>query len=250
MYKLVLVRHGESVWNRENRFTGWKDVDLTEKGQAEATAAGKRLLEEGFSFDKVYTSVLKRAIKTAWSIMSELDSCWLPVINAWQLNERHYGNLQGLNKSETADKYGEEQVLVWRRSYATPPPAMSRNDERYIGNDRRYSSLHEQDIPLSECLADTVNRVVPYFTSNIVPDIKAGKQVMIAAHGNSLRALVQFLDDMDEEAIMKINIPTGTPLVYELDEQLKPIKNYYLADENQLEAAMNAVANQGKKLNK
>jgi 2,3-bisphosphoglycerate-dependent phosphoglycerate mutase len=246
MYKLVLVRHGESVWNRENRFTGWKDVDLTEKGRSEAIAAGKRLQEEGFYFDKIYTSVLTRAVKTAWLMMSELDSCWLPVINAWQLNERHYGNLQGLNKSETAAKYGEDQVLIWRRSYSTPPPQMSRDDERYLGNDRRYAELSENDIPLTECLADTVARVIPYFEANIVPDIKAGKRIMIAAHGNSLRALVKFLDDMDEEAIMKINIPTATPLVYELNEQLKPIKHYYIADASELATAMDAVANQGK----
>ena len=178
--------------------------------------------------------------------MSELDSCWLPIINAWQLNERHYGNLQGLNKSETAAKYGEEQVLIWRRSYSTPPPKMPRNDERYLGNDRRYAQLSEEDIPLSECLADTVARVIPYFEANIMPDIKAGKHIMIAAHGNSLRALVKFLDNMDEDAIMKINIPTGTPLVYELNEQLEPIRHYYLADESELTTAMDAVANQGK----
>ena len=246
MYKLVLVRHGQSVWNLENRFTGWKDVNLTEKGETEAIEAGRLLHAEGFYFDKVYTSVLTRAIRTAWLIMSELDSCYLPVTNAWQLNERHYGGLQGLDKAATAAKYGDDQVLIWRRSYSTPPPAMSLDDERYIGNDRRYAYLHDSDIPLGECLADTVDRVIPYFKSNIVPDIKAGKRVMIAAHGNSLRALVKFLDNMDEESIMKVNIPTGTPLVYELNENLEPIKNYYLGDESELAKAMNEVANQGK----
>lgn len=247
MYKLVLVRHGESLWNKENRFTGWKDVELSEKGKAEAVAAGQRLRAEGFEFDKVYTSVLTRAIKTAWSIMSELDACYLPVINSWKLNERHYGGLQGLNKAETAEKHGEEQVLVWRRSYSTPPPALSKDDERYPGHDPRYKGLTEQEIPLTECLADTVARVIPYYEETIVPDIKAGKRIMIAAHGNSLRALVKYLDEMSEEAIMKVNIPTATPLVYELDENLKPIKNYYLADEAALAEAMDAVAKQGKK---
>lgn len=247
MYKLVLVRHGESLWNKENRFTGWKDVDLSEKGKAEAIAAGQRLKNEGFVFDKVYTSVLTRAIKTAWSIMSELDACYLPVINSYKLNERHYGGLQGLNKAETAEKHGEEQVLVWRRSYSTPPPELTKDDERYPGNDPRYKGLSEDEIPLTECLADTVARVIPYYEETIVPDIKAGQRIMIAAHGNSLRALVKYLDDMSEEAIMKVNIPTATPLVYELDENLKPIKNYYLADEAALAEAMDAVAKQGKK---
>ncbi|BFM05468.1 2,3-diphosphoglycerate-dependent phosphoglycerate mutase [Halioxenophilus aromaticivorans] len=247
MYKLVLVRHGESLWNKENRFTGWKDVELSEKGKAEAVAAGQRLKAEGFEFDKVYTSVLTRAIKTAWSIMSELDACYLPVINSWKLNERHYGGLQGLNKAETAEQHGEEQVLVWRRSYSTPPPALTKDDERYPGHDPRYKDLSEAEIPLTECLADTVARVIPYYEETIVPDIKAGKRIMIAAHGNSLRALVKYLDEMSEEAIMKVNIPTATPLVYELDENLKPIKNYYLADEAALAEAMDAVAKQGKK---
>lgn len=247
MYKLVLVRHGESVWNKENRFTGWKDVDLSEKGVTEAKAAGERLKAEGYGFDKVYTSVLTRAIKTAWSIMTELDACYLPVINSWKLNERHYGGLQGLNKAETAAKHGEEQVLVWRRSYSTPPPALTKDDERYPGHDPRYAALSEDELPLTECLADTVERVVPYFEQTIVPDIKAGKRILIAAHGNSIRALVKYLDDMSEEAIMKVNIPTATPLVYELDENLKPTKSYYLADEDALASAMDAVANQGKK---
>jgi len=247
MYKLVLVRHGESVWNKENRFTGWKDVDLSEKGKAEAIAAGQRLLKDGYVFDKVYTSVLTRAIKTAWSIMSELDACYLPVINSWKLNERHYGGLQGLNKAETAAKHGEDQVLVWRRSYNTPPPALSKDDERYPGHDPRYKDLTEAEIPLTECLADTVERVIPYYEETIVPEIKAGKRIIVVAHGNSLRALVKYLDNMSEGAIMAVNIPTATPLVYELDENLKPIKNYYLADEAALAEAMDAVAKQGKK---
>lgn len=247
MYKLVLVRHGESLWNKENRFTGWKDVDLSEKGKQEAIDAGKRLKAEGYEFDKVYTSVLTRAIKTAWSIMAELDACYLPVTNSWKLNERHYGGLQGLNKAETAEAHGEEQVLVWRRSYNTPPPALEKTDDRYPGNDPRYKDLDESEIPLTECLADTVARVVPYYEEVIVPEIKAGKRLLVAAHGNSIRALVKYLDDMSEDAIMKVNIPTATPLVYELDENLKPIKNYYLADEEALQAAMHAVANQGKK---
>ncbi len=247
MYKLVLVRHGESIWNKENRFTGWKDVDLSEKGRQEAAAAGQRLKAEGYQFDKVYTSVLTRAIKTAWSIMSELDACYLPVINSWKLNERHYGGLQGLNKAETAEQHGEEQVLVWRRSYNTPPPKLEKSDERYPGNDSRYSELNEAEIPLTECLADTVDRVVPYYEDVIVPEIKAGKRLLVAAHGNSIRALVKYLDGMSEDDIMKVNIPTATPLVYELDEDLKPTKHYYLADEDALAEAMNAVANQGKK---
>jgi 2,3-bisphosphoglycerate-dependent phosphoglycerate mutase len=247
MYKLVLVRHGESIWNKENRFTGWKDVDLSEKGREEAKIAGQRLKADGYQFDKVYTSVLTRAIKTAWSIMTELDACYLPVINSWKLNERHYGGLQGLNKAETAEQHGEEQVLVWRRSYNTPPPELEKTDERYPGNDSRYSDLSEDETPTTECLADTVERVVPYYEDVIVPEIKAGKRLLIAAHGNSIRALVKYLDELSEEEIMKVNIPTATPLVYELDENLKPIKNYYLADEEALADAMNAVANQGKK---
>lgn len=247
MYKLVLVRHGESVWNKENRFTGWKDVDLSEKGKLEAVSAGQRLKKEGFQFDVVYTSVLTRAIKTAWSIMSELDACYLPVVNSWKLNERHYGGLQGLNKAETAEKHGEDQVLVWRRSYNTPPPELAKDDERYPGHDPRYASLTEAQLPTTECLADTVARVIPYYESTIVPEIKAGKHILIAAHGNSLRALVKYLDGMSEEEIMKVNIPTATPLVYELDADLKPLKNYYLADEAALAEAMSAVANQGKK---
>jgi 2,3-bisphosphoglycerate-dependent phosphoglycerate mutase len=246
MYKLVLVRHGQSVWNKENRFTGWKDVDLSELGEAEAVAAGQRLKKEGFEFDAVYTSVLTRAIRTAWSIMEQMDQCWLPVLNSWKLNERHYGGLQGLNKAETAAKHGDEQVLIWRRSYDTPPPTLEITDERHPRHESRYATLSDDELPATECLADTVDRVVPYFEQEIAPKIKEGKRLLVAAHGNSLRALVKYLDDLTPEEIMKINIPTATPLVYELDENLKPIKNYYLADEADLEAAMNEVANQGK----
>ncbi|MCL4132777.1 UNVERIFIED_CONTAM: hypothetical protein GTU68_019202 [Idotea baltica] len=233
---MYLFANGQSVWNKENRFTGWKDVDLSEQGETEAIVAGQRLKKEGFEFDMVYTSVLTRAIKTAWSIMEQMDQCWLPVINSWKLNERHYGGLQGLNKAETAAEHGDEQVLIWRRSYDTPPPALEPTDE----------PLSDEELPATECLADTVDRVVPYFEQEIAPKIKAGKRLLVAAHGNSLRALVKYLDDLTADEIMKVNIPTATPLVYELDENLKPIKNYYLADEEALEAAMNEVANQGK----
>lgn len=246
MYKLVLVRHGQSIWNQENRFTGWNDVDLSQQGETEAVAAGKRLKTEGFEFDVIHTSMLTRAIKTAWSIMEQMDQCWLPVINSWKLNERHYGALQGLNKAETAEKHGDEQVLIWRRSYDTPPPELELSDERHPRNEPRYANLSDDELPATECLADTVDRVVPYFEQEIAPAIKAGKRLLVAAHGNSLRALVKYLDGLTAEEIMKVNIPTATPLVYELDENLKPIKNYYLADEADLEAAMNEVANQGK----
>lgn len=246
MYKLVLVRHGQSHWNKENRFTGWKDVGLSEQGEQEASAAGKRLKNEGYEFDVVYTSMLTRAIKTAWTIMEEMDLCWLPVVNNWKLNERHYGGLQGLNKAETAAEHGDEQVLIWRRSYSTPPPALEVDDERHPRHESRYASLSDTELPATECLADTVERVIPYYENEIAPQIKAGKRLLVAAHGNSLRALVKYLDDLSEEEIMKVNIPTATPLVYELDKDLKPIKNYYLADEADLEAAMNEVANQGK----
>ena len=246
MYKLVLVRHGQSVWNQENRFTGWTDVDLTEQGVAEAVAAGKKLKAEGFDFDLVYTSVQKRAIKTAWNIMEQMDRCYLPVINSWKINERHYGALQGLNKAETAAEHGDEQVLIWRRSFDVPPPALEESDERHPSHDLRYSDLTSDELPETECLADTIDRVVPYYEQEIAPKIKAGKRLLIAAHGNSLRAMVKYLDDLSAEEIMGVNIPTGTPLVYELDEDLKPIKNYYLADEEALAAAMHEVASQGK----
>ena len=246
MYKVVLLRHGQSQWNLENRFTGWHDVDLTEQGQAEARAAGQVLKENGFVFDKAYSSLLKRAIRTLWLALEELDQVWLPVRRDWRLNERHYGALQGLNKAETAEKHGEDQVLIWRRSYDVPPPPMEKDDEGYAGNDIRYADLPEADIPLTECLKDTVDRFLPYWHETIAPDIKAGKRVIIAAHGNSLRALVKYLDDLSEEEVLKLNIPTGMPLVYELDANLKPIKNYYLGDEEAVKAAMDAVANQGK----
>jgi len=244
MHKLVLIRHGESVWNKENRFTGFKDVDLSEKGSIEAKAAGELLRKEGFTFDVAYTSVLKRAIRTLWSVLDELDLMWIPIVNSWKLNERHYGDLQGLNKSETAEKFGEEQVQIWRRSYDVPPPPMPKDDERYEGNLPKYANI--ENFPQTECLKDTVERVVPYWETEVAPAIKSGKRVIIAAHGNSLRALVKYLDNIADDQIVKLNIPTGVPLVYELDENLKPIKSYYLGDAEAIKAAQEAVANQGK----
>lgn len=244
MYKLVLIRHGESEWNKENRFTGFKDVDLSEKGRAEAKEAGELLKKEGFTFDIAYTSVLKRAIRTLWSILDEMDLMWIPIVNSWKLNERHYGDLQGLNKAETAQKFGDEQVKIWRRSYDIPPPAMSISDERYEGNLPKYSNIPH--FPETECLKDTVARVVPYWESEIAPAIKAGKRIIVAAHGNSLRSLVKYLDNIADDEIVNLNIPTGVPLVYELDENLKPIKSYYLGDAEAIKAAQEAVANQGK----
>ena len=246
MHKLVLLRHGQSQWNLDNRFTGWHDVDLTDQGREEAKAAGRVLKENGFVFDQAHTSLLKRAIRTLWIALDELDQMWLPVRRDWRLNERHYGALQGLNKSETAEKHGEEQVLIWRRAYDIPPPALEKSDERWPGHDARYVDLTEDQQPLTECLADTVDRFLPYWHEIIAPEIKAGQRVIVAAHGNSLRALVKYLDDVSDEAILKLNIPTGMPLVYELDEDLKPIKNYYLGDEEAVKAAMDAVASQGK----
>ena len=246
MYKIVLLRHGESTWNKENRFTGWTDVDLSEKGRDEAKRAGEVLRAEGWTFDVAFTSVLKRAIRTLWFVLDELDLMWIPTTKAWQLNERHYGALQGLNKAETAAKFGEEQVLIWRRSYDTPPPALTADDERYPGRDPRYVGLSKDELPLTESLKETVARVIPYWSREIAPVVKAGKRVIIAAHGNSLRALVKYLDDMSEEAIIKLNIPTGVPLVYELDENLKPIKSYYLGDPEEIARAAAAVAAQGK----
>ncbi|MCF0248242.1 MAG: 2,3-diphosphoglycerate-dependent phosphoglycerate mutase [Synergistes sp.] len=245
MYKLVLIRHGESAWNKENRFTGWRDVPLSEKGLSEAYAAGKLLREEGYVFDKAYTSVLRRAIKTLWCVLEETDLMWIPVEKSWRLNERHYGALQGLNKSETAEKYGEEQVKIWRRSYATRPPLLTKDDERWPGHDCRYTDLKPEELPLGECLEDTVTRVVPYWEGTIAPDVKAGKRIIIAAHGNSLRALVKYLDNISDNEIPALNIPTGVPLVYELDEDLKPIAHYYLGDQEAIAAAQSAVANQG-----
>lgn len=247
MYKLVLIRHGESTWNKENRFTGWMDVDLSEKGVQEAHEAGQVLKREGFSFDVVYTSLLKRAIKTANVVLEEMDQLWLPVIRSWRLNERHYGSLQGLNKSETADKYGEDQVKIWRRAYDTPPPALEATDERFPGHDARYAKLGASALPLTECLKDTVDRFLPLWEDAIAPAIKNGQRVVIAAHGNSIRALVKYLDNVSDSDIVELNIPTGMPLVYELDENLKPIKSYYLGDPEKVKAAMEAVAAQGKK---
>jgi 2,3-bisphosphoglycerate-dependent phosphoglycerate mutase len=246
MYTLVLVRHGQSTWNLENRFTGWTDVGLTEKGAAEAKEGGRLLAEGGYTFDLCYTSVLKRAIETLWIIQKEMDTMWLPVTKAWQLNERHYGALQGLNKAETAEKYGDDQVFVWRRSYATPPPQLSETDERHPSFDPRYADVPKGDLPLSESLQDTVARVMPYWEGELVPRIKSGKRLLIAAHGNSLRALVKHLDEISEEEIAKLNIPTGIPLVYELDEHMKPMKSFYLGDPEAAKKAAQAVADQAK----
>jgi 2,3-bisphosphoglycerate-dependent phosphoglycerate mutase len=246
MYKVVLLRHGESQWNLDNRFTGWTDVDLTETGIRQAREAGKVLKEDGFEFDLAYVSVLKRALRTLWLTLEEMDQLWIPWEKSWRLNERHYGGLQGLNKSETAAKYGEEQVLIWRRSYDIPPPALEENDDRFPGKLRMYSDVAEKDLPLTESLKDTIARFLPYWHDTIAPTIKSGKRVIIAAHGNSLRALVKYLDSMSEEEILKLNIPTGMPLVYELDEDLKPIKHYYLGDPEAVKKAMESVANQGK----
>lgn len=246
MKKLVLLRHGESTWNKENRFTGWTDVDLSEKGLSEARKAGEVLKKEGFIFDIAYTSVLKRAIRTLWMTLDVMDLMWIPVINSWRLNERHYGGLQGLNKSETAAKYGEDQVLVWRRSYDVPPPPLEKNDPRYPGNDPRYKNLSSKELPLTECLKDTVARFLPYWHETIAPAVKSGKRVVVAAHGNSLRALVKYLDNVSDKDIVGLNIPTGLPLIYELDDNLKPIKHYYLGDPEEVKKAMEAVANQGR----
>jgi 2,3-bisphosphoglycerate-dependent phosphoglycerate mutase len=247
MTKLVLVRHGESTWNKENRFTGWTDVDLSEKGRQEATEGGRVLKAEGYTFDVAYTSVLKRAIRTLWMILDEMDLMWIPVHRSWRLNERHYGALQGLNKAETAAKYGEQQVKIWRRSYDIPPPPLTPHDERYPGHDPRYRNLTKEELPLTECLKDTVARFLPLWHDTIAPSIQAGQKVLIAAHGNSLRALVRYLDDVSEADIVELNIPTGMPLVYELDDKLKPRNRYYLGDPEKVKAAMEAVAAQGKK---
>jgi 2,3-bisphosphoglycerate-dependent phosphoglycerate mutase len=246
MYKIVLMRHGESTWNLENRFTGWTDVDLTEKGINEARQAGRILKEAGFEFDLCYTSVLKRAIRTLWLTLDEMDLMWLPVEHDWRLNERHYGALQGLNKAETAAKYGDEQVLVWRRSYDVPPNPLPADDERTSFNDPRYKHLKKEQIPLTECLKDTVARVMPAWDDSIAPAIRAGRKILISAHGNSLRALIKSLDGISDKDIVGLNIPNGQPLVYELDADLKPIKSYYLGDQAAIEAAMKAVASQGK----
>ncbi|HMQ04110.1 MAG TPA: 2,3-diphosphoglycerate-dependent phosphoglycerate mutase [Pyrinomonadaceae bacterium] len=244
MYKIVLIRHGESEWNKENRFTGWKDVDLSEKGVAEAKAAGELLKAEGFTFDEAYTSVLKRAIRTLWLILDGMDLMWVPETKSWLLNERHYGGLQGLDKAETAAKYGDEQVLIWRRSYDVPPPELDETDERYLGRDPRYAGI--ANFPKTECLKDTVARVVPYWENEIGPKVRAGRRLIVAAHGNSLRALVKHLDGIADDEIVKLNIPTGVPLVYELDSDLRRLNSYYLGDPEAIAAAQQAVANQGK----
>lgn len=246
MYKVVLLRHGESTWNKENRFTGWTDVDLSDKGKEEAKKAGEVLKAEGYTFDIAYTSVLKRAIRTLWIVLDEMDLMWIPVIRNWRLNERHYGALQGLNKAETAKKYGEEQVKIWRRSYDIQPPALDKSDPRYPGHDPRYKELSESELPFTECLKDTVARFVPYWEGTISPMVKTGKRVLITAHGNSLRALVKYLDNIPDNEIVELNIPTGIPLVYELHENLKPIKHYYLGNPEEIEKAAAAVASQGK----
>ena len=244
--KLVLLRHGESIWNKENKFTGWTDVDLSSKGIEEAKESGRVLKKEGYTFDIAFTSVLKRAIRTLWIALDEMDLMWIPVYRSWRLNERHYGALQGLNKLETAKKFGDEQVLIWRRSYDVAPTALEKTDPRYPGNDPIYKGIDEKDVPLTECLKDTVARFLPYWHETITPTIKSGKKALIAAHGNSLRALVKYLDNVSDEAIVKLNIPTGIPLIYELTPDLKPIKHYYLGDPEKVKKAMESVAKQGK----
>jgi len=246
MKKIVLLRHGESEWNQENKFTGWTDVDLSEKGLAEAKEAGRLLREGGYQFDIAYTSVLKRAIRTLWIALDEIDQMWIDVHRCWRLNERHYGALQGLNKAETAAKYGDEQVKIWRRSYDVPPPELEKTDERFPGKDRRYANLKPEELPTTESLKLTIDRFLPYWFDVIAPSVKAGKRVIIAAHGNSLRGLVKYLDNVSEKDILELNIPTGIPLIYELDDDLKPIKSYYLGDAEELKQKMQAVANQGK----
>jgi 2,3-bisphosphoglycerate-dependent phosphoglycerate mutase len=246
MPKLVLLRHGESTWNKENRFTGWTDVDLSERGRAEAKDAGRLLREGGYVFDQAYTSVLKRAIRTLWIALDELDQMWIPVEKSWRLNERHYGALQGLNKAETAAKHGEGQVKIWRRSYDIPPPPLDVNDPRHPSRDPRYAGLTAGDLPLTESLKSTVDRFMPYWNGTIAPTIRSGKRVVIAAHGNSLRALVKYLDEVDEQTIVELNIPTGIPLVYELDDRLKPVRHYYLGDPEAAAAAAARVAAQAK----
>ncbi|HRK38953.1 MAG TPA: 2,3-diphosphoglycerate-dependent phosphoglycerate mutase [Burkholderiaceae bacterium] len=246
MYKLVLIRHGESTWNLENRFTGWTDVDLTDTGVEQARNAGRLLKAEGYEFDVAYTSVLKRAIRTLWLALDEMDRTWLPVVKNWRLNERHYGGLQGLNKADMAKQYGDAQVLVWRRSYDTPPPALEATDPRCERGDPRYARLNPEEVPLTECLKDTVARVIPFWNESMAPAIKAGKRIVVAAHGNSIRALVKYLDGISDADIVNLNIPNGIPLVYELDADLKPIRSYYLGDAEAAAKAAAAVASQGK----
>jgi 2,3-bisphosphoglycerate-dependent phosphoglycerate mutase len=246
MYEIVLLRHGESLWNKENRFTGWTDVDLTDGGIQEAHSAGKILKDSGYYFDIAFTSVLKRAIRTLWIVLDEMDLMWIPVQNSWRLNERHYGALQGLNKAETAQKYGDEQVTLWRRSADVRPPALDKDDPRYPGHDPRYANLKASELPLTENLIDTINRVIPYWNSTIAPTIRSGKKIIVVAHGNSLRGLVKYLDNLSNEEVIALNIPTGIPLVYELDDNLKPIKHYYLGNQEEIEQKAEAVANQSK----
>ncbi len=246
MKKIVLLRHGESIWNRENRFTGWTDVDLSTKGIEEAHQAGRLLKQEGFDFDLAHCSVLKRAIRTLWIALEELDLTWIPQQLSWRLNERHYGALQGLNKADTAERYGEEQILVWRRSYDTPPPALDPGDARYPGNDRRYACLDRRELPLTECLKDTVARFLPHWNDVIAPQVQAGRRVIVVAHGNTIRALVKYLDNVSEADIVGLNIPTGIPLVYELDDSLRPLRNYYLGDAEMARQAAAAVAAQAR----
>ncbi len=246
MYKLVLIRHGESTWNLENRFTGWTDVDLTDTGIAQAKSAGQLLKAEGYEFDVAYTSVLKRAIRTLWHTLDEMNRTWLPVVHSWRLNERHYGALQGLNKLDMAKQYGDAQVLVWRRSYDTPPPSLEATDVRCERSDLRYAKLKPTDIPLTECLKDTVERVIPFWNESMAPAIKAGKRIVVAAHGNSIRALIKYLDNIGDDDIVEVNVPNGIPLVYELDANLKPIRHYYLGNAEAAAKAAAAVANQGK----
>ena len=247
MKKLVLVRHGESTWNKENRFTGWTDVALSEKGVEEATAGGRALRDEGYVFDVAYTSVLKRAIKTLWIVLEQMDQMWIPVHNTWRLNERHYGALQGLNKAETAAKHGMEQTNIWRRSYDVPPPSLTPDDPRHPSRDPRYAGLAPSDLPLTECLKDTVARFLPYWHETVAPAVRAGQRVLIAAHGNSLRALVKYLDNIPDADIVGLNIPTGIPLVYELTDELKPVRSYYLGDPDAVKKAAEAVAAQLKR---
>jgi 2,3-bisphosphoglycerate-dependent phosphoglycerate mutase len=244
--RIVLLRHGESIWNMENRFTGWTDVDLSGRGSVEARRAGQLLKAEGFIFDVAFTSVLKRAVRTLWTALDEMDLMWIPIHHSWRLNERHYGALQGLNKAETAAKYGDAQVKTWRRSYDVRPPELTERDPRWPGRDARYDAVAGRDIPLTECLKDTVARVLPYWRDAIAPAVKAGQRLIVVAHGNSLRALVKYLDNISDDDIVEVNIPTGVPLIYELDADLKPIRHYYLGDANDIRRAQDAVANQGK----
>ena len=246
MIRMVLLRHGQSMWNKENRFTGWTDVDLTEQGEREAREAGTTLEQQGYTFDVAFTSVLKRAIRTLWIVLDQMDLMWLPVVNSWRLNERHYGALQGLNKAEMAQKYGEEQVHIWRRSYDIRPPELETTDARYPGNDPRYQNLDLKDIPVAECLKDTVDRFMPYWYEAIAPELKKHKKILISAHGNSLRALVKYLDQISDDEITQLNIPTGVPLIYELNDDLKPLKHYYLGDADKIAKAIQTVAAQGK----